>query len=317
MKNKYQASDSIDSVKEWALRGMRRFSFMIIFCILMVLLSGVLYISKNNHTPNPIEEIEHPGRKKVAVLYIATGNYIKFWDQFYQAAEKFFLPAHDKTYFLFTDKTDIQVPENVVVVPVAHETWPFITLKRYHFFSNQKRYLRAYDYIFFMNANLIFQAPIGDEILPTKAAGLMVAQHSGYWDAYDLKWMPYERNERSEAYVASKEGKYYFTGGFYGGTSSAFLTLSETIANWTDIDLSHGRYQVWHDESFLNRYMIDYMRDHQPVILLPDYIIPEERLSAMKANFPGGIKGILLDKSRRGGHGWFRQFNPAKSKNIS
>ena len=41
--------------------------------------------------------------KKVAILYVATGRYICFFDDFYASMEKNFLPGVPKTYFVWTD----------------------------------------------------------------------------------------------------------------------------------------------------------------------------------------------------------------------
>lgn len=41
--------------------------------------------------------------KNIAILYIATGRYICFWKDFYSSMQKFFLPKHKKTYFLFPE----------------------------------------------------------------------------------------------------------------------------------------------------------------------------------------------------------------------
>jgi len=49
------------------------------------------------------------------------------------------------------------------------------------------------------------------------------------------------------------------------------------------------------------------MANQKPLILLPNYAIPEDKLSAMSTEFQGNIKGVLLDKSKFGGHNWIRQ----------
>ena len=241
-----------------------------------------------------------PSRKDVAVLYISTGRYIVFWDKFYEATEKYFLPDHKKTYFLFTDHTDLKLPDNVVSVYTPQEPWPYITLKRYHFFLGQEKQLEKFNYLFFMNGNLIFQSPIHEEVLPTKEQGIMVTLHPGFWGK-DRSSYTYDTNPKSQAYIAPDEGKYYFMGGFNGGTSKAFLRLSHTIKEWIDVDLKNGVMPLWHDESMLNRYMIDYMKKKAPLILSPEYAVPEEERALFKM-----AKGILLNKAKLGGSKWLR-----------
>ena len=241
------------------------------------------------------------GKYKIAILYIATGKYIDFWKKFYKATEKYFLPEHEKTYFLFTDHQDLDLPKNVVPVHIENEVWPYITLKRYHYFCDQKETLKKFDYLYFMNANLIFQAPIGNEVLPSSEQGLMVTIHPWYLSVQRERFT-YETNQRSKAYIAPNEGRYYFMGSFNGGTSQAFLKLAEKIKEWTDIDLTNNVIPLWHDESMLNRYMIDYMNKKNPLVLLPEYVVPGD----MNLKYEG-IKGILLDKKRELGMDYLRQ----------
>ena len=41
--------------------------------------------------------------KKVAVLYIATGKYVRLWPGFLESAEKYLLKSCEVEYFVFTD----------------------------------------------------------------------------------------------------------------------------------------------------------------------------------------------------------------------
>lgn len=138
--------------------------------------------------------------KKIAILYIATGRYIVFWDQFYPAMEKYFLPNHQKTYFLFTNHADLDVPENVIKVNIKHQKWPYATMNRYHFFLSVAEQLKKFDYIYFLNGNLIPVTEITEEIFPSKEQGVMVTIHPGF-----LRTLPdkatYDRNPLSQAYI--------------------------------------------------------------------------------------------------------------------
>ena len=44
---------------------------------------------------------------KIAILYICTGKYDIFWQEFYQSCEKNFLLNCQKEYFVFTDANHI------------------------------------------------------------------------------------------------------------------------------------------------------------------------------------------------------------------
>ena len=69
--------------------------------------------------------------------------------------------------------------------------------------------------------------------------------------------------------------------------------------------LSNEEVAYWHDESLLNRYMVDYMKTNNPLILLPEYAIPQENAFAAQELKPY-MKMILLDKKGYGGKDWLR-----------
>lgn len=247
----------------------------------------------------------YPPPKRIAVLYIATGRYIVFWNQFYQSAEKFLLPKHKKTYFLFTDAQNLKLPENVVQVYQKQEPWPLITLKRYHFFLRLAEQLKTFDYIYFFNANIILKQEITEEIFPTDEQEIMVALHPGYYRV-PVNHLPYDRNSKSRAFIPQNEGKYYVLGGFNGGTAAGFLKMAQKIKEETDAGLNSGIIPLWHDESMLNRYLLTQTKHGlSPLILLPEYAVPETGCSRVD-EFRPYTKIIILDKNNYGGHAWLR-----------
>lgn len=243
--------------------------------------------------------------KKVAVLYISTGKYIMFWENFYREMKKYFLPNHQVTYFLITDHMDIKVADDVVKVYQKQMPWPYIALMRYHFFMRIEEQLKNFDYLFFLNGTLLPKQEIDEEIFPTDEQGLMVALHPGFYLNKPVHFS-YERNSKSQAYIPFNEGKYYLAGGLNGGTSKAFLKLSKDIMQMTDIDVKNNVVPVWHDESMLNRYIIDYVKTgKEPLILMPEYLIPEIGFGYLNRLRPY-TKFLILDKSLRGGHNYLR-----------
>ena len=239
----------------------------------------------------------------VAVLFIATGRYITFWKDFYESCQRFFLPNHHVTYFLFTD-SDIPVPENVVKVPHKWRGWPDETLMRWDTFLKVEKELEKFDFIYFINGTMVPVAPIGEEIFPTPDQKLMVVLHPGFYKRPRHKFT-YDENPKSLAYIPKTEGKYYFMGGFNGGCSKDFLKLIHDLNKATLADRKNGIVALWHDESHLNKYMLD----KAPLILTSEYGFPE-RVSFNKKNLKvlKDIKMIIKDKSnpKYGGHDWLR-----------
>ena len=256
----------------------------------------------------PKEWIRLPAKANVAMLYIATGRYIVFFDEYYKSMQKNFLPLDNKTYFVWTD-SDRKFPKDVVKIPTDNLGWPKATLYRYKLFQEQWDKLKDFDYMYYVNANMIAVRPVGTEILPTDEQGITATLHPGYYKSTGN--LPYDRNPKSTAYIAHTPPQYktkekYFMGGFNGGTAKGFKHLIDTIAKNTDIDEQNGVMAQWHDESHLNRYLYD----KKPLILTPMYGYPANRVGshATHEEFHKTHKLLIMDKShpRWGGHGYLR-----------
>ena len=234
----------------------------------------------------------------IGILYICTGKYDIFWKDFYLSAERFFLPGQEKRYFVFTDAAEIYAESDIKVKKLyqAQQKWPYSTLLRYEMFAAIKSDLKKFDYIFFLNANILFLEKVFEQILPgLENDGLVAVNHPYFWNQPADK-LSYERDMRSCAAVKFGDGKHYFLGGINGGESGAYLKLIETLKRNISKDLKNGIIALWHDESHFNHYLID----KNPMVLNPSYGYPE--------NYDLPFKPIIsiLDKSRFGGHAFLR-----------
>lgn len=248
--------------------------------------------------------------KDIAVLYIMTNRYTVFWEDFYNSAEKNLLPHHNKHYFVFTDDEKTPLPENATRLKAKYKDFPDVTLKRYEMFLEIEDQLKKYDYVYFFNANALFLQPINEEIFPSKEQGLTVVHHPAFWQQIELA--TYERNEKSTAYVPYGKEKYYVQGSFNGGRVSAFMDLSKECAKNIQIDEKNNIIAVWHDESHLNKYILD----KNPLVLTPrynwsddcsnphSYLIPEEEIKMIlrekENNTYGGRKYLRGMTNQKG-----------------
>ncbi len=232
---------------------------------------------------------------KIGILYICTGRYRVFWEAFYRACEKRFCVGHEKHYFVFTDDTAFPREEKVQVVSQEDPGWPGNALKRYAMFSAVIGHLREFDFLFFFNANAVFVSSVGEEILPMEEEGLVVTRHPGFYNR-SPKDFPYERDPRSRAYIPEGKGVRYFASGINGGTAAAYVRMIEDLRAAEEEDARKGITAVWHDESHLNRYVLD--RPHK--VLDPGYCYPQG------ARLPFEKKILILDKNHYGGHDYMR-----------
>ncbi|WP_342642030.1 hypothetical protein [Rhodoligotrophos ferricapiens] len=227
----------------------------------------------------------------ICILYIALGSYDMFWEGFHRSMEASFLPGYRKHYIVFTDHPpECFAGPEITIINKQRRGWPYDSLMRFHFFNDAAHLIRQFDFVFFLNANVEVRATIGPEILPHPPAGLVAALHWAFVDKDPVVY-PYERRLSSTASIPFWKGRRYFTGGMNGGTTEAFLRMSEDLAANIDADLRGGVIAKWHDESHLNAYLLD-----KPVLELPpSYFRPDKRKLTIET------KIFALNKEKFGG----------------
>lgn len=212
----------------------------------------------------------------IALCVVATGKYIQFIEPLLSSAKTYFCPRYNRKYIIFTDnKIALQKQDPSLSVQYVYQKklgWPYDTLLRFNVYLTHKALFKGVDYIFATDADMLFVDYMSDEILDE----LVATQHPGHEGKYPLWGKPeelsYETNHYSTAYIAPEEGTHYFAGGFYGGSHDAFFSMMEILMQRIHADLAKNYIAVWHDESHLNRYFIDYP---PTTILDRSYCYPE------------------------------------------
>lgn len=243
-------------------------------------------------------------KKKVAILYIGTGRYTIFWDEFFTSCEKNLLRNCEKHYFFFTDSDDFASNEKITIVPQDNLGWPLITALRYKILNKVKDDLRNYDYAFFFNGNMeVIREIKEEELIPTQEEGYIVAPLHSCNKRVKTNWeFDYERNPKSTSYIPFGKGKYYFHAGLLGGRVKEFLEMLDECEKMMDEDLKNNIIPKFHDESVFNKYVLS----HQYKILSNNYIHPTHGKPFLRLN--PNVKIIQRDKSKfkYGGHAYLR-----------
>lgn len=210
---------------------------------------------------------------RIAILYICTGKYTVFWPNFFQSAETYLLPGFEKHYFVFTDAGSLEGSETERVHLIRQEAleWPYPTLYRFRFFNRIREQLQQYDYCYFFNSNCRIVQPITATAFLPDGNELVVTNHPYYWNKKNKKFA-YERNPQSAAYVPMGQGTVYAAGGLNGGKTASYLNFIDTCLEYLQQDESNNIIPVWHDESYLNRYL----QDHPYKLLHAGYLYPAE-----------------------------------------
>ncbi|XP_038530984.1 histo-blood group ABO system transferase isoform X2 [Canis lupus familiaris] len=215
----------------------------------------------------------------IGLTVFAIRKYMVFLELFLQTAEKYFMVGHRVTYYVFTDRP-ADVPHvplregrrvEVLKVPGAL-SWQEVSMHRMEMISNfsQQRFLREVDYLVCMDVDMKFCDHVGVEILSPRFGTL----HPGFYGAA-REAFTYERRPQSQAYIPRDEGDFYYAGGFFGGSVVEVLQLTTACHQAMVVDQANGLEAVWHDESHLNRYLLD----HKPTkVLSPEYLWDRQKL---------------------------------------
>ncbi len=243
--------------------------------------------------------------QKVAIIYIATGNYSIFWNNFYQSAEKNFLPGVQRHYFLVSDKSFEKLPDNVTYIYYPHKEWPSIVVEKFAIIYSLKDRLADYSYTYSFNANTWFIQPVKGDILPSKIQKIIASLHPGFYKKNQQ--YPYCSDKNSPAYLEQNEKSKYYQSGVIGGITEDFIEMAKTIKQWTNNDLKRNYIPIWQDESYFNKYV----SDKNPLVLTPDYIWGSLPTAQAVNLFAHKVKIVMLNKRKTNeiGIDYFRNSN--------
>lgn len=249
-------------------------------------------------------------KNKIGILYICTGKYIQFLENFITTANEYLLPSSNKQYFIFTDSEfEGDWDDSICIIHQPKLGYDkdidtsYDSLMRYHIFLKHKHLFENLDYLVFFNANTIFVDYIFEhDFLPNdQNDGLVSVHHSGHYIMKD-NWNGYDETSSSVSYISPNERtKKYCQGALIGGKTTEFLNMCLHISNQIDYDLSKNIHPKWWDEPYMNRYLFN----KNPLILNPGYSFPDN-VDARNLMSHIKIYALQLDKNNFGGHNFLK-----------
>lgn len=187
--------------------------------------------------------------EKIAILTIATGKYKNYLPELYSGIRKYFLCDNEKQIFLFSDDA-----KNKYFLP--NLPWPLVTLLRFNYFNQIKEELLKFDLVYYIDADIKINDYITKEIYPNNHLQIVTAEH--YWN-FNSSFL-YETNQNSTAYVNIYDSSFiprYCQGCFFGASAPTFLKMSHELEKNINVDLKNNIIAKWHDESHLNKYILN------------------------------------------------------------
>lgn len=243
---------------------------------------------------------------KIAIVTICTGQYNAFLNQFIQSSIKnFFIDATYRHWYIFTDINTYKNQNNISYFYAQHNEWPFVALKKFYYISSISNELNYYDYIFLINVNTLFYKKIVIGQIGTDGCKQLIA-YKHVWpycsavknqqifnELLDLKT---ESNIKSKAYINIRPYT-YCQSSFIGGMAIPFLKMCKELNDMTDYDLKNHIIPVWHDESYVNKYIVD---NYDKFVLLSEKFATHENLPGYECTkmleYVASIK--FLDKEK-------------------
>lgn len=212
---------------------------------------------------------------KIAFLTIATNKYVGMARELYDTMCQHAFPDQDVQTDLICFTNDPQSFYSLSgrvkarTVFLTHVPFPLISLLRYHYYSSASQILSEYDFVYHIDCDMLLKDKIGNDILGDRVCVI----HPGFpFHGIPVDKFPYDRNEVSKAYVPIGGGKHYFQNCFQGGITIEFLNMCTKLRDDIEKNLRENYIARWHDESYMNRYMID---NPPSKILPPTYAQPQ------------------------------------------
>lgn len=202
---------------------------------------------------------------KIGFFTIATNDYIKYAINLAKSLDAYAkFNSLDVELVIFSNKKDIDIKTNnikIKYVHVSHVPFPMISIFRYEYYLAYEN-IEEYDYIYHIDCDMKLVSNVGEEILSKRVC----VKHPGMFVAFKApNDFPYERNPKSTAYIPEGSGSSYFQNCFQGGEKVEFINMCKVIQKYTETDLKRNYIPFAHDESYMNKYMID----NPPTLELP------------------------------------------------
>lgn len=212
---------------------------------------------------------------KIAIIFIGTSDYIKFFPKYYFTTKRLFLPETKKDFFVFTDRIKYPFLKNkkdVIVVKAPHTNWPLSTMKRFEYINGVRKKLEKYSHIIFIDADTYVNQPVYENNFFSHDKPFFGVQHPNFVKLRGV----FDFNPLSKASVNENDDlSTYWQACFWGGKGKEFLELSKELEKRTNQDFEKKVIALWHDESHLNKYFIE--RKEKVYTYDPSYAYPQKR----------------------------------------
>jgi hypothetical protein len=226
----------------------------------------------------------------INIITIATSNYKNFLNEFYNSLNKMFCIDEPKMFYIFSDnnKLDVFSNNNVKFYSIEHEKWPLPSFNKFNYIKSIYSNFKEEDLCMFIDVDMEMVSPIKNIEIPDNKKYIGVIHPGNHLT--DMK-DSLEDNIISAAYV-NKEALpinfKYIQGCLWGAKGKNFKHLVNKLNDLTNQDKQKNYIPKWFDESVLNKFKVDNVKDFG--FLSTSFCYPE--------NWNLNFKKIIIHKDK-------------------
>lgn len=192
---------------------------------------------------------------KILICLMGIGNYAKLIKKQYDDIQKYFLPATEKHFILFSDQ-DFNL-KNTLFIKVDKMDWIGVISKKFEYILRFISYIKRYQWFLCLDADIDFLKTI-----PEKEFFCHDKPYFGVLHPAVGRSGTFDDNPHCRAYVRLDEDRStYWQACLWGGKSEYIRKLISKIKTDIDEDTKKNILAKWNDESYLNRFFIDNKKD--------------------------------------------------------
>lgn len=192
-----------------------------------------------------------------AVIFIGVGQYINFFDRFYNSIKNNFLPNTIKQFFVFSDSIPNTLKHDVNNIYIKHRSPRDVKLGKFDFIQSKISDIQKHDYVFYFDADNIINDIIDEhEVSEWFTDSKIVAVMHPWRNIRDNG--RFEKSPKSAAYLTIEETtKFpYHQSCFWGCTNDIIGKMSAEISNMISADriINHVNENNICDEIYFNKF---------------------------------------------------------------
>lgn len=193
---------------------------------------------------------------KVAIIFMGSQDYVKFFPRFYSTVNQNFLPETKKDFFAFTDQTDYDYfkdKSNVHVVPVKYGGPAVMTLSKFKFISSIAEKLKDYSHVVYIDSDMYARDITTEEEFFCHTKPIIAIRHPIFLNVKGQ----FEMNPKSRAALNKNDDlSIYRQACFWGGKTNYVIEMCKRIKEQVDQDFQNKIIATWLDESHLNKFFV-------------------------------------------------------------